>query len=248
MLRFFRLIRRKLIEEENARKYFWYAIGEIFLVVIGIMIAVQVNMALETSRNEIRKEQMLLGLKTEFEENLVQLDTVMYYHQLVIDTGNELIELISEPESFKDSDRIDRLLSGNGWLWTFDPNDGVLKSSISAGDIHFIENDSLKVILFSWETKVKDAKEEEYRALTQYQEFMLPYLERHIAIGNTVGYFSKELPKANFEADYSVIMNDPIFENLLFSRSINSLDAMIELTSLYELNETVLRLINEEMN
>lgn len=43
MLRFFRNIRQKLIEQENVRKYFFYAIGEVFLVVIGILIALQVN-------------------------------------------------------------------------------------------------------------------------------------------------------------------------------------------------------------
>ncbi len=43
MLRFFRLIRRKLIEEQKVRQYIYYAIGEILLVVIGILIALQVN-------------------------------------------------------------------------------------------------------------------------------------------------------------------------------------------------------------
>jgi hypothetical protein len=43
MLKFFRTIRKKLIEEYNVRKYLLYAIGEILLVVIGILIALQVN-------------------------------------------------------------------------------------------------------------------------------------------------------------------------------------------------------------
>jgi len=43
MLKFFRTIRKKLIEEDDIRKYLFYAIGEILLVVIGILIALQVN-------------------------------------------------------------------------------------------------------------------------------------------------------------------------------------------------------------
>jgi hypothetical protein len=43
MLKFFRTIRKKLIEQNNVRKYMLYAIGEILLVVIGIFIALQVN-------------------------------------------------------------------------------------------------------------------------------------------------------------------------------------------------------------
>ncbi len=60
MLKFFRTIRKKFIEEDNVRKYLLYAIGEILLVVIGILIALQVN-----TWNEIRKianeEQAILS-------------------------------------------------------------------------------------------------------------------------------------------------------------------------------------------
>ena len=59
MLRIFRLIRRKLIEEENARKYFWYALGEVLLVMIGILLALQVNNwnSQRNENNETRKSQ-----------------------------------------------------------------------------------------------------------------------------------------------------------------------------------------------
>jgi hypothetical protein len=43
MLKFFRSIRRRLMTENNLRKYLLYAFGEILLVVIGILIALQIN-------------------------------------------------------------------------------------------------------------------------------------------------------------------------------------------------------------
>lgn len=54
MIKFFRNIRRTLINEGNTGKYLKYAIGEIILVVIGILIALQVN-----NWNEDRKEKEL---------------------------------------------------------------------------------------------------------------------------------------------------------------------------------------------
>ena len=54
MLRFFRHIRKQLIEQNKIRTYIFYAIGEILLVVIGILIALQVN-----NWNEERKENKL---------------------------------------------------------------------------------------------------------------------------------------------------------------------------------------------
>ena len=52
MIKFFRQIRFKLMETGKTSRYFKYAIGEIILVVIGILIALQIN-----NWNENRKEQ-----------------------------------------------------------------------------------------------------------------------------------------------------------------------------------------------
>ena len=51
MIKFFRQIRQSLLSEGKTRKYLLYAIGEILLVVVGILIALQVN-----NWNETRKE------------------------------------------------------------------------------------------------------------------------------------------------------------------------------------------------
>jgi hypothetical protein len=54
MIRFFRQIRQSLLTENRVSKYLLYALGEILLVVIGILIALQVN-----NWNEDRKQQKL---------------------------------------------------------------------------------------------------------------------------------------------------------------------------------------------
>jgi hypothetical protein len=50
MIKFFRKIRQNLLLENKNGKYFKYAIGEIVLVVIGILIALQINNANEQSK------------------------------------------------------------------------------------------------------------------------------------------------------------------------------------------------------
>ena len=51
MIKFFRRIRRTLLSENKFSKYLLYAIGEIFLVVIGIMIALQFNNSNEENKH-----------------------------------------------------------------------------------------------------------------------------------------------------------------------------------------------------
>ena len=52
MIKFFRHIRQSMINQNKTKKYLLYAIGEIILVVIGILIAIQIN-----KWNENRKQK-----------------------------------------------------------------------------------------------------------------------------------------------------------------------------------------------
>ena len=67
MLKFFRKIRQNLLTENKFSKYFIYAIGEIVLVVIGILIALAINNANQKSNLKEKELTYLIGLKEEFE-------------------------------------------------------------------------------------------------------------------------------------------------------------------------------------
>lgn len=72
MQNFFRIIRKKLIDEDNVRKYLLYAIGEILLVVIGILIALQVNNWNEMRQLESEEIRILNILKTDLERAVAE--------------------------------------------------------------------------------------------------------------------------------------------------------------------------------
>lgn len=78
MLRFFRKIRQSLLENGNVRKYFWYALGEILLVMIGILLALQINNWNEDRKLKMEElstvELLIRDLKTEREKMLFFYD------------------------------------------------------------------------------------------------------------------------------------------------------------------------------
>jgi len=76
MLNFFRRIRRKLAEDNKPLKYARYAIGEIVLVVIGILIALQVNNWNEERKGKIEEIKLIRNINQEFTHNLRNLDSV----------------------------------------------------------------------------------------------------------------------------------------------------------------------------
>ena len=63
MINFFRKIRKKLADDNQFFKYWRYAIGEIVLVVIGILIALQINTWNEERKIKIEEQKILKDLK-----------------------------------------------------------------------------------------------------------------------------------------------------------------------------------------
>lgn len=59
MIKFFRKIRQKLLAENNFSKYLMYAVGEIILVVIGILIALQINTWNEYKKDRVEEKDIL---------------------------------------------------------------------------------------------------------------------------------------------------------------------------------------------
>ncbi|WP_411768571.1 DUF6090 family protein [Winogradskyella sp. A3E31] len=70
MIKFFRKIRYDLMEQNKTGKYFKYTIGEIILVVIGILIALSINNWNEKAKDSVREREILVDLKTSLEDNL----------------------------------------------------------------------------------------------------------------------------------------------------------------------------------
>ena len=96
MLRFFRHIRKKLILQENVKKYIFYALGEILLVMIGILLALQVN-----NWNQERIEDELLwgylqNIRTNIQDDLKKARETNYVYDQIESGTPEILNLIEK--------------------------------------------------------------------------------------------------------------------------------------------------------
>ncbi|MGB6035012.1 MAG: DUF6090 family protein, partial [Cryomorphaceae bacterium] len=98
MIKFFRHIRQRMIKENRVSKYLLYAIGEIVLVVIGILIALQIN-----NWNENRKLQNAQNLL------LIDLYDNLRADSIVLDDSRRLILIIIECQKQLHAVRIGKL-------------------------------------------------------------------------------------------------------------------------------------------
>lgn len=246
-MKIFRKIRQQLAADNKPKKYARYAIGEIFLVVIGILIALQVNGWNEARKDSSKKMALLKSLNVEFKLNLEQLDSVIYYDKLVSKSTYRFLHLDLNDAVAKNTDSIRFWLQNTSWLWTFDPQNGALRSGISSGNIHLIKNDTLVSLLFSWQDIVADAKENEVRAIDLRLESS-SVLDRFIRSIDYRSVEHRELGKSKFPSDYQSLLNDPLFEDYISQRYSHIQDALFELNFVKTQNIKIIALINEELN
>ncbi|WP_400078273.1 DUF6090 family protein [Winogradskyella sp. R77965] len=92
MIKFFRKIRQKLLSEGKTEKYFKYAIGEIILVVIGILIALSINNWNQniTFKNELN--QIIKDIQNDLNQDILILDEEIQNSERFINNVDNLLD------------------------------------------------------------------------------------------------------------------------------------------------------------
>jgi len=107
MPRFYNRIRKQLAKDNKFFQYSRYAIGEILLVVIGILIALQVDGWNEERIQKKQSDQVLLNLKEEIEESKRELEDAINYLEQRVDKRLEFLN--NRASDLSDSDKINRI-------------------------------------------------------------------------------------------------------------------------------------------
>ncbi|MEM1260720.1 MAG: DUF6090 family protein, partial [Bacteroidota bacterium] len=128
MIKFFRRIRKSLLVESKFSKYLLYAIGEIVLVVIGILIALQVNNWNNENTNRKKEALLLKQIHRDFKSNKKQLDSIVLINKRKQKALTIFLDaLVASP----DSSAIDTLLKYAGDIYTiktFNPSNGAVQA------------------------------------------------------------------------------------------------------------------------
>ena len=212
-MKFFRKIRQNLLVERKMGKYFKYAIGETILVVIGILIALQINNWNENRKTNVKEETHLKSLKSELESSLEELRTD--YERIVSFKKSTLnvYKYIQEKPTLVDSMYFDFYNSIQFSL--FFPKTSTYET-FKSGNLELIKSDSLRMIIV-------DIYEAGYtRILTKVSSrrnaatILFPYYQENFRTklipdsGDSFGYKRIGIPN-----DYEHLINDSKFETII---------------------------------
>jgi len=147
MIGFFRKIRRKLANENSFLQYSRYAIGEIILVMVGILLALQVNNWNEERKLSLVERDFIRGIKIDIEQDKTYIEEILNYGNNKIRSFENLNSDISNT-IFKNKSTLDSLL--NIYFLssrTFYPISGYYQSAISGSEFSKFKNKKLNTAL-----------------------------------------------------------------------------------------------------
>jgi len=248
MIQFFRRIRQQLLKENKFSKYLLYAIGEILLVVIGILIALQINIWNENQKTLSREKVLLNSLLEDFNYNKSSLETTLRMHNLIISDLETNLHLIGRNPSELDQEMKDNLASTGFWKPGF--NDGTLNSILYSDQLGLIQNSTLKKMLtfYPYQVDVNKKSTEEIRIFIE--EVHWPLIDSRISLlerTNVKENYPNLLP-IKAQSDYKGLLNDVRFQNMLL-REIVKIKVYIGTTN-FLLQETnaIIELIQRELD
>lgn len=161
MINFFRKTRKKMADDNRPIKYLRYAVGEIVLVVIGILIALQINNWNENRKNQSKEKTTLSAIHNEFTINKSQLDSVAFHHKLALKSSDKLISMFPIDIERHNLDTIAKHLKNSIQSWTFNPSQSSIVGLINSSSIDIIRNEELRKLLVSWQDLLLDYQEDE---------------------------------------------------------------------------------------
>jgi len=140
-----------MMTENKLNLYVVYAIGEVVLVVIGILVALQIDNWNENQRIRNIEQQYLFALKEEFEYNKTELASVMKLNERNTDYALKISDHTG-PGNPGITEREFETLAMSSFASEvhYNPNQGVLDEIISSGKLGMFSNDELKFALSSW--------------------------------------------------------------------------------------------------
>lgn len=181
MIKFFRKIRQKLLSENKLSKYLVYAVGEIILVIIGILIALQINNLNEDRKASEQETKFLKSFKIDLEANLKELERVIKKSELVKVRANRILEYKRGDIDSLTLTQLDTLVMTISGYTMFLSQDGTIEDIIGSGSLNIIKNDSLRQAIASWNSNLKIIRE--YEDLSKKGEIQyLNYLRQNIDI------------------------------------------------------------------
>jgi hypothetical protein len=215
MLTFFRTIRKGLLGQGQTRRYIFYAIGEILLVMVGILLALQVNNWNEWRINKKKEIAILHSLKSGLEKDLIDLEGNIEIHERTDESCTLLIDYMNQGLPYHDSLAVHfNYTVGSSVFWHTTSAFQTLKSA----GVDLISNSALRdEIINLYDGQYEFLHEVETQYVERISESTNIFLRSRFYDSYNFDFYHPQLLGNMVPVDYESLKND--LEYLYFLKS-----------------------------
>ena len=254
MLTFLRKIRRSLIDPGSTGKYLIYALGEILLVVIGILVALQINNWNENRKLKSEEHLLLSNLSMSFERKLAELENKNNGRRENIASIIKLLEIISSDDMTLSDENMYKF-RGDLFTWyAVNEEFSVIEMLYNSGKINTISNDSLKSKLIEWPDKMEEMLEEQRVVQNLVVGELNPLIRNYVPSSNFRNDFirydqlEEKIIQSPFPIDFEGLLDDNEFESLITEKLIYLNTNIDDTEVLINDAKIILELIEQDLN
>ncbi|MEM9076758.1 MAG: DUF6090 family protein [Bacteroidota bacterium] len=239
MIKFLRHFRKKLLEENRFSKYLLYAIGEIILVVIGILIALQINTWNEQKKSRRTERLYLSEIKSGLQSDSNQITDILAFNVEKVKIVKGLMGIFSD--TLTNSQRfemIDRYSVPFTDYQTFTPNRTAWKNLVASESLNLIQDRELRTTLMEYY---------DYDYASSVQE-RIRSMNRKVIDENYPRFFTKEyvLEKLQISTELPSLDENQIYLNQTFLSDLYGIIYLINVQNqgLQDTNTTIDKAVN----
>ena len=224
MIKFFRRIRQRLLRENRFSKYLIYAIGEIVLVVIGILIALQINNWNEASKERQHETKILLELKNGFLQDIKEIESNIVNYKIAVKASDVVLQHLESNKPYRDS--LSVYLAQTIGMDPFIPQKAAYQTLKSNG-VDLISNDSLRSQILYVHDFLYDFLIENHKGIYLKPEYLIEEYAKRFEQAIPITDQNKNLHSNVFvPIDYTLLREDSEFLSLLRSNRNQKIESI----------------------
>lgn len=215
MLKFFRRIRQKLLSEGQISKYLLYAIGEIVLVVIGILIAIQIDNLNSKRIESNRINEYYHRIHQELEASLQASKQYESILEMLLQKNERSLELL-HTRNVDSLAKMNETLGALATVYAYSFSFPMVEEFLGQDYLSKIQNDKIKQHLQLFSRYLDNSKAYDDYIFNQYRTVIEPFFNKNINYAEVALYAQKKnLHLGGPQTDYSAFLDNLELWNIL---------------------------------
>lgn len=240
MIRIFRNIRQKLAAQNKVGAYLRYAVGEIVLVVIGILIALQVNTYNKDLQNKALAKTSLANLREDLEIQKKIIHEQIDYEDQMLDKTDSCLRYLNAALPLN---VLYKLLTELAARHTFVANDATFDNMVSTGTMVLIKNPELQNDIVNYYQQLDYTT----RVVNNNNLFLIDNQFGSFVVNNSLGFRLK--PDGEMDMNYTMTPEQRFTLQIQLSNRQNVSENMVRICKIQlEETEKLIQRIEDNLN